>query len=138
MGTDYNNTHSNYKFAKLLNNHNLVESNKNALLVKLPGFNHNILRGSRVKVNIFSTRVQQTSHDKVQNDLAEPIDYQKSEDPMESRASAEILDTYLSDTYYVKSIDYHYNTQDPEYKFTTTMILGRKNWVPEPKVENKQ
>jgi hypothetical protein len=138
MGTDYNNAHSNYKFAKLLNNHNLVESNKNALLVKLPGFNHNILRGSRVKVNIFSTRIQQTSHDKVQNDLAEPGDSQKSEDPMESRASAEILDTYLSDTYYVKSIDYHYNTQDPEYKFTTTMILGRKNWVPEPKVENKQ
>ena len=38
----------------------------------------------------------------------------------------------------VKSIEYNYNTQDPEYKFTTTMILGRKNWLPEPKVENKE
>jgi len=138
MGTDYNNAHLNYKFAKLLNNHNLVESNKNALLVKLPGFNHNILRGSRIKVNIYSTRTQQMSHDKIQNDLAVPSDSQKSDNPMESSASAEILDTYLSDTYYVKSIDYHYNTQDPAYKFTTTMILSRKNWLPEPKVENKE
>jgi len=138
MGTDYNNTHSNYKFAKLLNNHNLAEANKNALLVKLPGFNHNILRGSRVKVHIYSTRAQQMSHDRIKNELAEPVDSQKSENPMESTASSEIFDTYLSDTYYVKSIEYNYNIQDPEYKFTTTMILGRKNWLPEPKVENKE
>jgi len=137
MGTDYSNSHLNYKFAKLLNNHNMAEADKNSLLVKLPGFNHNILKGSRIKVNIFSNRVQQLSHDKIQNDLAEPVDSQKSDNPMESRASAEILDTYLSDTYYVKSIEYHYNILDPEYKFKTTMILSRKNWVPEPKVENK-
>jgi hypothetical protein len=136
MGTDYSNSHSNYKFSKLLNSHNLVDADKNVLSVKLPGFNHNILRGSRVKVNIFSSRLQQISNDRVRDDKT-PTDSQKSDTPSESRASAEILDTYLSDTYYVKSITYYYNVQDQENRFTTHMILSRKNWVPEPKPEIK-
>ena len=136
MGTDYNNSHSNYKFAKLLNNHNIAEADKNMLSVKLPGFNHNILRGSRLKVNIFSSRLTQISHDRVRDDAAE-TNNQKSDTQGESTASAEILDTYLSDTYYVKSISYQYNRLDPENRFTTNLILSRKNWLPEPKSENK-
>ena len=53
-------------------------------------------------------------------------------------ASAQIKDDYLSGAYYVKSITYHYNAAaESRQKFSTVMMLSRRSWLPEPKMENK-
>jgi hypothetical protein len=135
MGTDYSNAHDNYKFAKLLNTHNRIEAEKNVLKVKLPGFNHSITRGSRLKVDIYDTRSKKIMDGSLEDDMAVD-DSQKIEGTNSAKMTDLILDKYLSDTYYVKEIIYRYDVQRPEKSFSTELILCRRNWVPEPKMEN--
>ena len=52
VGVDYNNGHENYKFARLLNSHNIDELGKNYLVVKLSGVTQAIYRGGKVDVVI--------------------------------------------------------------------------------------
>ena len=135
IGVDYNNSHNHYKFAILLNDHNRIESEKNMLKVTLPGLNHNILRGSRILVQIYATRTK-TSFDKSFDDELDIHDAQANENIEKPNATDLILDKYLSDTYYVKSIIYKYNPILSETAFTTEIILCKKNWKPTPKMEN--
>lgn len=136
MGTDYLNAHTNYKFAKIINTHNRFEAEKNMLKVKLPGFNMNVLRGSRIRVDIYASRSKK-SYDESRNDDKNPTDSQKMQDPSKSSMTDLVLDTNLSDTYYVKEIVYKYSPTHPGTAFTTEMILGRRNWIPAQIMENK-
>lgn len=134
MGTDYGNNHGNYKFAKLLNTHNRLEVEKNVLKVKLAGFNQSILRGSRVKVNIYSSRSKKMFDDMHKDVKGDTSGQELNAD--DSRMTDLILDDMLSDTYYVKEVVYSYNPTHPGTAFTTNMILSKRNWVPGPKMEN--
>jgi hypothetical protein len=136
IGTDYQNSHTNYKFAKLLNTHNRLEAEKNILKVKLPGFNHNILRGSRIKVNIYSSRSKKFYDDSLKDDK-EVTTSQKLNNSNEARSTDLLPDTNLTDTYYVKDIVYNYNPLNESTSFTTELLLSRRNWVPAQKMENK-
>lgn len=137
MGTDYGNSHSNYKFAKIVNSHNQEETEKNQLRIVVPGFNQNIIRGSRVRVNIFADtkkRINDNTAHGLENDNNQTV----TELPAGSTATVEVLDKYLSDFYYVKHINYYYGGASMKYdnNFTTEFILSRRSWMPEPKLEN--
>lgn len=138
MGTDYGNSHPNYKFAKLQNHHNCKETEKHLLRVKLDGINHNIDRGSRVAVDIYSTRLKKANDDAF-NDELNSNDSQRDPNVVSGEtAAAQIKDEYLSGAYYVKSVQYHYNALgEDSQKFSTVMLLSRRSWLPEPKMENK-
>jgi hypothetical protein len=135
MGLDYGNAHSNYKFAKLINHHNHLETDKNNLIVNLNGFNHSILRGGRVAVKIYNTMSTEMNNERF-------VDDKKAKDPdMNTKgknvaSNPEYLDRYLSDSYYVKEVSYAYNSSTPETPFTTQLVLSRRNWYPEPLLEN--
>lgn len=134
MGTDYSNSHDNYKFAKLLNTHNRIDSEKTMLKVKLVGFNQAVLRGSRVKVNIYSSRTKKMFDDMLADDKS-LLNGQETNSSVNSNTTDLILDDKLSDTYYVKEIVYKYNPLHPGTAFTTDMILCRRNWVSVPNMK---
>lgn len=138
MGTDYGNSHLSYKYAKLVNHHNREETQKHLLRVKLDGVNHNIDRGSRVAVNIYGDRIKSASDDSVKDDNQVQNSQQDRASENGKTASAQIKDEYLSGAYYVKGISYHYNAgAEPRKRFSTVMLLSRRSWFPEPKMENK-
>jgi hypothetical protein len=138
MGTDYGNSHISYKYAKLVNHHNREETEKNLLRVKLDGINHNISRGARLAVDIYGDRLKKASDDSVKDELTVQDSQQDREKTGRDTASAQIKDDYLSGAYYVKSISYHYNAAaEPRQRFSTVMMLSRRSWLPEPKMENK-
>lgn len=138
MGTDYGNSHLSYKYARLVNHHNREETCKHILRVKLDGINHNIGRGSRIPVDIYVSRLKKASDDSLRDDLTENDSQKDSEINSRETSSAQVKDEYLSGAYYVKSISYHYNVMaDPRKRFSTVMLLSRRSWLPEPKMENK-
>ena len=138
MGTDYGNSHISYKYAKLVNHHNREETEKNLLRVKLDGINHNISRGARLAVDIYGDRLKKSSDDSVKDELTVQDSQQDREKTGRDTASAQVKDEYLSGAYYVKSISYHYNASaESRQRFSTVMILSRRSWLPEPKMENK-
>lgn len=137
MGTDYGNSHLSYKYSKLVNHHNREETCKHILRVKLDGVNHNVSRGSRVAVDIYGDRLKRASNDSFKDDFAADNSQQDREPKGRDTASAQIKDEYLSGAYYVKGISYHYNgTAEPRKRFSTIMMLSRRSWLPEPKMEN--
>lgn len=135
MGTDYKNTHLNYKFAKIINTHNRLEAEKNALRVKLPGFNMNVLRGSRIKVEIYSTRLKRGLDQSISDDKTE-TNSQEIEKSYQSSPTDLLVDPNLTDTYYVKEIVYSYNPTNQGSAFTTELILSKRNWLPNQTMEN--
>ena len=138
MGTDYGNSHLSYKYAKLVNHHNREETEKNLLRVKLDGINHNISRGARVAVDIYGDRLKKANDDSLKDDFDFGDNQKDRENTGRDTASAQIKDDYLSGAYYVKSITYHYNAAaESRQKFSTVMMLSRRSWLPEPKMENK-
>jgi hypothetical protein len=138
MGTDYGNSHLSYKYAKLVNHHNREETEKHLMRVKLDGINHNISRGARVAVDIYGDRLKRASDDSTKDELIVQDSQQDRDKTGRDTASAQIKDEYLSGAYYVKSIEYHYNAMaEPRQKFSTVMMLSRRSWLPEPKMENK-
>jgi hypothetical protein len=138
MGTDYGNAHISYKYAKLVNHHNREETEKNLLRVKLDGINHNISRGARLAVDIYGDRLKKSSDDSVKDELTVQDSQQDREKTGRDTASAQVKDEYLSGAYYVKGISYHYNASaESRQRFSTVMLLSRRSWLPEPKMENK-
>ena len=135
MGTDYKNAHPNYKFAKIINTHNRFEAEKNSLKVKLPGFNMNILRGGRVKVEIYSSRLKRG----VDQSMADDKNLTKSQgvaDPANSNPSDLLYDPNLSGSYYVKEIMYRYNPTLKDSAFETELILSKREWAPSQIMQN--
>jgi len=137
MGIDYGNAHSSYKFAKLINKHNRFETEKTALHVTINSFNNNIIRGSRVRVNIYGTRTKAISDDLLKDELPSESRQFSGNPNTDNSASAEILDDQLSGFYYVKEISYQYNPRgnSNNLRFSTKMVLSRRNWKPEQKME---
>lgn len=137
MGSDYGNTHLNYKFAKLINHHNKLETEKNTLIVELNGFNQAVVRGGKVEVRIYGTRMKAINDNRLQEDKQKVNDDTRNNDIGNIRPSnPEILDRYLSDSYYVKEIEYMYDGFNHEIPFKTKLVLSRRSWFPEPLLEN--
>ena len=124
LGTDYNNGHTNYKFAKLLNLHNLSELTKNYLVVKIPSMNQNVIRGVKVRVII-----------KTLKNADDPRNMQADDNVANTVSSAdtteESFDYYLSGLYYVKDVIYEYDTFSDldNTKMSTTLILAKREWL---------
>jgi len=140
MGTDYGNSHANYKFAKLINSHNREDISRTELKVKLVGMNNNVARGSRVIVKIYSDQIKKVGLENAKDELDAKSTASDLEDKATAKGSLMYEDEYLSGAYYVKSITYHYNSQADvrNSRFSTTMILTRREWLPEPKMELKK
>jgi hypothetical protein len=131
VGVDYGNAHTNYKFSQLLNDHNHKDIEKNMLKVKLFGFNHNIIRGSRLRVEIYIDRA--ASYDADINRTDDESDETQSNKLSDYQGNPETVlrDRFLSDAYYVKTINYSYMNGI----FETDLLLTKRNWI--PSIKNK-
>jgi hypothetical protein len=109
----------------------MLETEKTMLRIELNGFNQNVVRGSRVMVNIFKTPFEIISDNRAKDDDLNQENL-KSNDGKESSIATEIIDDYLSSFYYVKEISYHFSSTDPTVPFTTVMLLSRRSWKTEP------
>lgn len=123
LGLDYNNSHLNYKFARLINSHNLDELSKNYLIVKLPGLSQLIYRGGKVGVQIY--RLPGTERDGFSPDEKFP------QNDTANLGMTELPDVYLSGPYVVKDIKYEYNAvpEHSELRYSTELVLVRREWV---------
>ena len=126
VGVDYGNAHTHYKFSQLLNDHNHKDIEKNMLKVKLSGFNNNIIRGSRLKVEIYVERTTSNLADinRTDADSTEAQSNKLSDFP--NNKNNRLIDRFLSDSYYVKTISYSYTNG----KFETDLLLAKRNWIP--------
>jgi len=131
VGVDYGNAHTHYKFSQLLNNHNHNDLEKNMLKVKLSGFNNNIIRGSRLKVEIYVDKVTSSLADinRTDEDSTEAQSNKLSNFP--NNTNTQLVDRFLSDYYYVKTISYSYTNET----FETDLLLTKRNWI--PAIKNK-
>lgn len=122
-GIDYNNSHLNYKFSRLLNKHNLDELTKNYLVVKLPGLSQSIYRGGKLLVMIKRLVTPEKSG------FSSDARYEQSD--MAKLGSEEMIDVYLSGPYVVKDINYEFNAapESSELRYSTELILVRREWV---------
>ena len=126
VGVDYGNAHTNYKFSQLINDHNHKDIEKNMLKVKLSGFSNNIIRGSRLSVDIYLDRVAASMADNSRTGPDSTED-QKNNTEDDGRNRDRILrDKFLSDAYYVKTISYSYMNG----LFETHLLLTKRNWIP--------
>lgn len=123
IGVDYNNSHTNYKFARLLNHHNLTELNKNYLVVKLPGVVQSIYRGGKVQVII--DRLADASREGISADSKITADTNALINNQEE------LDLYTSGPYVVKDITYSFNNMPDvsELRYYTELTLVRREWI---------
>lgn len=130
-GMDYGNAHPSYKFAELLNYHNWLETEKNMLNVTLEGFSVNVLRGSRVKVELFMDKLSALSKESLGSELGGDYpDKAVGRPGIDDRPQSVVRDEFLSDFYYVKSIAYSYINGS----FKTDLTLARRHWsLPLPK-----
>lgn len=122
-GIDYNNSHINYKFSRLLNKHNLDELTKNYLVVKLPGLSQSIYRGGKLLVAIKRLSTPERAG------ISPDIRY--AQDDMANMGAGETIDAYLSGPYVVKDIKYEYNAtaESSELRYATELILVRREWI---------
>jgi hypothetical protein len=132
IGVDYQNAHSNYKFARAINTHNKKEIEKHMLRVVLNGANFSILRGSRVKVEIIGDAAYDIIGDAYFGD-AEPGFKNPGDVNVPIGVNNEYIDEHLSDFYYVKDIVIKYKPlADPQSAFYTEMMLTKRNWFTTP------
>jgi hypothetical protein len=123
LGIDYDNAHANYKFARLLNYHNLEEMGKNYLVVKIPGVVQSIYRGGKLMVLI-----ERLASDEVD---AMPADERFPEKSNTRLGKTEVKDLYTSGPYIVKDIQYEFNgmPENSELKYSTELTLVRREWI---------
>lgn len=122
VGIDYANGHENYKFARLLNTHNLDELGKNYLVVRLPGVTQAIYRGG--KVNVLIKRI--LSNEKA----AIAPDTKFDQTDAVYKGKDESIDLYLTGPYVVKDIVYDFNAtaEVSEFRYSTELTLVRREW----------
>jgi hypothetical protein len=123
VGIDYNNGHQNYKFARLLNTHNLDELSKNCLVVRLPGVTQAIYKGG--KLNVMIKRIVSNEKDSI------TPDYRVEQTTSSLKGSQESIDLYLTGPYVVKDIVYEYNAAEElaEFRYSTELTLVRREWI---------
>jgi|LauGreDrversion4_2_1035121.scaffolds.fasta_scaffold07263_4 hypothetical protein len=124
LGIDYNNGHTNYKFAKLLNLHNLTELTKNYLVVKIPSMNQNVIRGVKVRVVIKNLKSADDPRNMQTDDNIKEV-------PGAEATTQESYDYYLSGLYYVKDVIYEYDalSELDNTKMSTTLVLAKREWL---------
>ena len=128
LGTDYGNAHASYKFAQILNDHNWLETEKNVLNVTLDGISANVLRGSRVKVEIYLDKLSATLTNTIANTENGEAGLNQIETgipQIDDKVQGMIRDASLSDFYYVKSVSYGYINGE----FYTDLSLARRHWL---------
>jgi len=131
VGVDYGNAHNQYKFSQLLNDHNHKDLEKNMLKVKLSGFSNNIIRGSRLKVEIFVDRTTSSIAEINRTDADSTEDQSNKLSDYPNNRNTQLVDRFLSDSYYVKTISYSYKNGT----FETDLLLTKRNWI--PAIKNK-
>jgi hypothetical protein len=131
VGVDYGNAHTSYKFSHLLNDHNHKNLEKNMLKVKLSGFNNNIIRGSRLKVEIYIDKATSKIVEINRTDADSTEDQSNKLSDFPNNKNTYIVDRFLSDSYYVKTISYSYTNGT----FETDLLLTKRNWI--PAIKNK-
>lgn len=123
VGVDYNNSHKNYKFSRLLNYHNLDELSKNYLIVKIPGVVQSIYRGGKVMVII----------DRLADPQADGVTVDSKFGTQADKAirNQEETDLYTSGPYVVKDITYTFDGSPmvSELRYYTELVLVRREWV---------
>jgi hypothetical protein len=126
INIDYGNTHREWNAASLINDHNKAELNKVKLKAETAGINLQVIRGSSIKVNMF------TFKDAAINRSSQISDKPKAQpNSLDSNEQAEqIPDPVLSGTYYVSGIKYIYDPTD-DISFKTEFSLCRMNWLSE-------
>ena len=133
IGIDYQNGHTNYKFARALNIHNRKELEKNQLKVILIGANFSIPRGSRIKVEIYGNAPYEILGNAYFGDPETQSFVNPGNVQTPAAVNNEYVDSHLSDFYYVKDIILRYKPlADPESAIYTEMILTKRNWIPVP------
>ena len=125
-GVDYGNAHTSYKFSELLNDHNHKDIEKNMLKVKLAGFSNNIIRGSRLLVDIYLDRVASNAADTSRTDADSPEAHSNQGLDWPQNRDRILRDNFLSGAYYVKTINYSYTNGT----FETDLLLTKRNWIP--------
>ena len=131
VGIDYGNAHTHYKFSQLLNDHNHKDLEKNMLKVKLSGFNNNIIRGSRLKVEIYIDKATSKLAEINRTDDESTEDQSNKLSDFPNNRNTHLVDRFLSDSYYVKTISYSYTNET----FETDLLLTKRNWI--PAIKNK-
>jgi hypothetical protein len=123
VGIDYNNGHTNYKFSRLLNYHNLTELSKNYLTVKLPGVVQSIYRGGKLTVII--SRLADANITGITADSKFGTNSSNLTDNQEE------IDLYASGPYVVKDIMYGFDSSPivSELRYYTELVLVRREWV---------
>jgi outer membrane lipoprotein-sorting protein len=94
-----------------------------------------ILRGSRIKVEIYSARTKRALDQSMSDDKSQ-TNSQEIENGAQSSATDLLIDPNLTDTYYVKELVYTYNPSQSGSAFTTEIILSKRNWLPNQLMEN--
>ena len=127
INIQYRNTHQQWNASKLINHHNNENIEKIQMIAKVKGFNFNVIRGMRIPVGIFQSRM---------NDAVEGA-YNADIQVDESKKDEIIMDEYLSGIYYVSGNIYRYS---PEMGIVTEHVLSKRNWKKQPvdPTKNKQ
>lgn len=134
LGIDYGNTHDNYKFAGIHNQHNLDEIDKITVQATTTGPNLNIIPGMRVPIMIVREGKEegQMFEDRVNEDVDPEI--KKLENNMNMK-----IDRFLTDFYVVRGIKYHYDpaaAQEDGTHYFTEIELAKREWKASPNPEN--
>jgi hypothetical protein len=123
IGIQYDNVHSEWNAAAVINDHNISELNKIKLKVTTPGVNYSVIRGSSIPVGIFipsdRKRIQDSNRNDIPNIDADTVSQYSYEQ-----------DLTISGRYYVNSIRYIYDKEE-KYRFRTEFELTRTNWYNE-------
>ena len=96
------------------------------LKVKLAGFSNNIIRGSRLLVDIYLDRVASNAADTSRTDADSPEAHSNQGLDWPQNRDRILRDNFLSGAYYVKTINYSYTNGT----FETDLLLTKRNWIP--------
>jgi len=126
MNIDYGNTHREWNAASLINDHNKSELKKVKLKVETAGVNLQVVRGSSIKVNMFSDA--RSARDRAAAVTDRPKNF--TGDSATIDPAQFVPDGLLTGRYYVAGIRYIYDPME-EFKFKTEFDLCRMNWLSE-------
>jgi len=120
MNIDYGNAHPEWNAARLANAHNLKELDKLKLNVTLDNIHFQNARGFTVPVYV---SINQSERMMKSND----IDAVNSNSALDLQREAP--DAQLTGNYYVMGAKYHFDVLN-QSKFSTELLLARREWVP--------
>lgn len=128
INIDYGNTHREWNAARLINQHNLDELNKIKLYCKVNGINFQIIRGSKIPVEIVTTKREYILKYKSKEYISKNIEIDDKILKLRQLDDYElILDEFLSSNYYVDGVKYYYE-KGKINSFYTEFFLTKREW----------